>query len=109
MPRIEIERIDFAEEAAESSTESFDRVAFAERALELVRPEKTKVAVCGGARRIGLEQGRQWGGAPGERWAILMVPANASRTAIANAVLGLAREPRAWALDVLARRADVGT
>ena len=102
MPRIEIELFDVAEDVTEVSGESFDRVAFAERALELVRPPGTTVAICEGARRVDLEEGRQWGGAPGERWAILKVPPNASRVAIARAVLGLARSGgRPWALDVL--------
>jgi hypothetical protein len=102
MPRIEIERIEQAEDLAESSTETFDRIAFAERALELVRPPRTTVAICEGARRVKVEAGRQWGKEPDARWAIVSVPQNASRRAIASAVLGLHDgSPRAWALDVL--------
>jgi hypothetical protein len=50
-----------------------------------------------------VEVGRQWGGARGERWAVLSVPMNASRRAIANAVLSLGdgTAPRPWTLDVL--------
>jgi hypothetical protein len=110
MPRIEIERIDQAEDRDESSTESFDRIAFAERAVALVRPPKMAVAICEGTRHVDVEVGRQWGKAPGSRWAILSIPHNASRQAIANAVLGLYEaaadgQPgaRSWALDVLMR------
>jgi hypothetical protein len=116
MPRIEMERLDHVEDAAESSAESFDRVAFAERALELVRAPGVTVAICEGARRVGLSQGRQWGGAPGERWAILYLCPNASRNAIASAVLGLARAPHSrhgapsahvpWTLDILSMQMD---
>lgn len=102
MPRIEIERIEQAEDLAESSTESFDRIAFAERALELVRPPRTTVAICEGARRVKVVAGRQWGREPDARWAVVSVPRDASRRAIAAAVLALHDgRQRAWALDVL--------
>ncbi|MDB5219048.1 MAG: hypothetical protein JWO86_6975 [Myxococcaceae bacterium] len=103
MPRIELERIEEVDETSQSSTESFDRIAFAERALALVRPPGTTVAICPGTRRVRVQAGRQWGAAMGQRWAVLSVPMNASRRAIANAVLELGdgTPPRAWALDVL--------
>jgi len=103
MPRIELERVEEIDESSQASTESFDRIAFAERALELVRPPGTTVAICPGARRVRVQAGRQWGAPIGQRWAVLSVPMNASRRAIANAVLELGdgTAPRAWALDVL--------
>jgi hypothetical protein len=103
MPRIELERVEDVDESSQSSTESFDRIAFAERALELVRPPRTTVAICPGTRRVRVQAGRQWGAPIGQRWAVLSVPMNASRRAIANAVLELGdgTAPRAWALDVL--------
>lgn len=101
MPRFEIERFDREEDVDDDSAEVFDRVAFALEYLALVRPTGTVVAVCEGARRIALEHGRQWGGPAGARWAMLMVPRTASRRAIARAILGLARAPQAWELDVL--------
>jgi len=103
MPRIEIERFEEVDEAFQTSTESFDRIAFARRALALVRPPSTTVAICAGARHVSVESGRQWGGAPAERLAVLAIPPNASRRAIAAAVLELtgAGPARPWALDVL--------
>lgn len=102
MPRIEIERTEQAEDLAESSSESFDRIAFAERALELVRPPRTTVAICEGSRHVQVVSGRQWGKEPGARWAVMSVPRSASRRAIAAAVLDLHDgTARAWALDVL--------
>jgi len=91
----------------ESSDERLDRLAFAERALRLVRPRHTKVALCPGPSgvraRVKLEAGRAWGAAQkDERWAILSVPPTASKRAIAVAVAGLAgpsHEP--YVLDVL--------
>lgn len=103
MPRIELERVEEAQDLSQSSSESFDRLAFAERALALVRPPRTTVAICGGAKRVHLEAGPQWGAPRGERWAILTISTNASRRAIASAVLELGAGARArpWALDVL--------
>lgn len=99
------ERIEQVEDDAQRSTESFDRIAFAARALSLVRPRGTTVAIREGRRRVRVDSGRQWGGAPGARWAILSVPQDASRRAIAHAVLDLGHRPgenaRPWALDVL--------
>lgn len=103
MPRIELERIEEVEDASESSTEAFDRIAFAQQALALVRPTGTTVAICAGSRRVRVDSGRQWGAAVGQRWAVLSVPVNASRRAIASAVLELSAfgAARPWALDVL--------
>ncbi len=113
MPRIELERFEADEDRDLAGHESFDRMAFAERALALVRPRGTTVAICEGSRRVRLERGRQWGGEPDARWAILSIPRNASRRAILNAVLTLAADDparmreavgspyRAWTLDVL--------
>ena len=103
MPRIELERLEEVDELAESSTESFDRVEFAQQALALVQLENTRVVICGGARKLRVDSGRQWGKGPDQRWAVLAVPINASRRAIASAVLELSAygAQRPWALDVL--------
>lgn len=102
MPRIEIERIEEVDDESQTSSDSFDRIAFAERALALVRPPGTTVAICQGSRRVRVEAGRQWGAPHGQRWAILSVPPAASRRAIATAILGLGvANGRPWALDVL--------
>jgi hypothetical protein len=92
----------------EQSSERFDRFAFAARALELVRLERTRVVLCEGHARVRIESGRQWGGARGpdgtaiDRWAMLSIPPRASRRAIALAVAELApREPAAYVMDVL--------
>ena len=92
----------------EQSSERFDRFAFAARALDLVRPERTRVVLCEGHARVRIESGRQWGlareGGAVERWAMLSIPPRASRRAIALAVAELAeREPAAYVMDVLLR------
>jgi hypothetical protein len=107
----------------DTSDESFDRAAFARHAIDVVKPRRTIIAICEGAARMRVESGRVWGhhlraeaitradGAvtaqadeadeADERWALLAIPARASRRAIALAVAQLARGPRAYALDVL--------
>jgi hypothetical protein len=82
------------------SDEHFDRTEFALRALDLVRPRRTTVAIVEGATRMLVEGGRWWG-RPGEAWAMLAIPRYASRRAIALAVAELSGAPPAWALDVL--------
>jgi hypothetical protein len=89
-------------QADEVSTECFDRMAFARRALDLVRPQRMTIAVCEGTRRLRVEAGRMWGKGEGERWAMVCVPRTASRRAIAFAVVELAgptTDP--YVLDVL--------
>ncbi|MBS2016632.1 MAG: hypothetical protein JST00_27360 [Deltaproteobacteria bacterium] len=101
---LEEEVIDEVDDLAQTSTESFDRIAFAERAVALVRPREVTVAICEGSRRVRLTGGRQWGAPEGHRWAMLSVPRDASRRAIANAVLELgALERRPWILDLLVK------
>ena len=80
--------IDFESIERDVSSEPFDRVAFALEVLARLRPPRVTVAVCPG-RRMRVEAGRAWGRAPGERWALLSVSPNASRRAIAAAVVGL--------------------
>jgi hypothetical protein len=117
MPRIELDSLpEGAEERREqeqdavlwqSSPEVFDRIAFAERVVKLVRPRGTTVAICEGMRRVRLQSGREWGGPPGARWAVLSVPKTASRRAIATAVLGLGHgNATPYALDVLVSEAN---
>ena len=85
----------------ETSDEAFDRAAFARRALDLVRPQRTTVAICEGASRMRIESGRVWGRPQGTRWAMLAIPPRASKRAIALAVAELASVPPPYALDVL--------
>jgi hypothetical protein len=86
----------------ESSEERFDRIAFARRALDLVRPVGTRVAICEGTAAVHVASGRNWRGGYA-RWAVLSIPPRASRRAIALAVAELAgRSPAApFAFDVL--------
>jgi hypothetical protein len=99
------ELIEEREELEEGSREKFDRMAFAMSAIELVRPPGMTVAVCQGSSRLRVEEGRSWGRGKGARWALVSIPPNASRRAIAVAVTQLAagKESAAapYAIDVL--------
>ena len=86
-----------------TSDERFDRTAFARRAVDLLEPKRTTVAICSGVSRIRVESGRVWG-RPFERWALLAIPSHASRRAIVVAVAQLSDGSRAYALDVLMDR-----
>lgn len=101
MPRADWEIEEHEEAHAETSDESFDRVAFTERALALIRPPPlTTVAVCEGRSRVRVQGGRTWG-KPGARWAMISVPPNASRRAIALAIAEIGDGDRPWVMDVL--------
>ncbi len=86
--------------AADLSDEEFDRAEFAMRALDLFGPRRTTVAICRDASQLRVERGPRWG-RPGEAWALLAIPRQASRRAIALAIAELGGEARAWVLDVL--------
>jgi hypothetical protein len=103
MPRLDASALLEAElELAEEDDEAFDRFAFAIAALDLLRPPRTRVALCMGSSRMRIESGRAWGRGTGARWAMLSIPARASRRAIALAVAEIARGSGVpWALDVL--------
>ncbi len=106
-PRIHQLARDPERDEDETSAEPFDRMRFAERALALVRPANTRVALIRSRARVVVEMGRAWGRSPDARWAMVAVPPNASRRAIAMAVVALAgpaREP--YALDVLLAEID---
>ena len=114
MPVLDLSRLDAREEEEEralereESREVFDRVAFATRAVEMLRPPRMTVCVCEGKSRLTVESGRTWGRPFDESWAIVRVPRTASRKAIALAVSRLGMTPDApyrgaepYALDVL--------
>ncbi|GMV14642.1 MAG: hypothetical protein AMXMBFR56_28660 [Polyangiaceae bacterium] len=85
-----------------TSAEEFDRIAFAMRALRLLRPPMT-VAVYPRTLSLSVERGRDLSTEPTGTWAMLGIPPNASRAHIALAVAELApAEQRPWLLDLLA-------
>jgi hypothetical protein len=94
--------VDPREDRDDGAFEAFDRIAFAHKALDLVRPRLMDIAVCGRSSRLRVQVGRAWGRPEGERWAIVAVPERASRRAIALAIADLAgTDVRPYVLDVL--------
>lgn len=84
-----------------SSSEEFDRIAFAMRALRMLRPDVT-VAVYPRARALHVERGRDLTGPEGAQFAMLGVPPDASREHIALAVAELAdSEPSSLMVSLL--------
>jgi hypothetical protein len=93
--------VEFVADERELDREIFDRIAYASRVLRILAPRLT-VALCMGARRLAVEEGR--GAGVNDRWAIVSIPADASRVNIAMALAKLARrENDPYVLDVLLR------
>lgn len=65
------------------SGESFDRIAFAMRALAILRPPKMKVVVYERCERFHVERGRDLRRGPGASFALVGIPRHASRAYIA--------------------------
>jgi len=94
--------VDPREDHDASGSEVFDRLAFARWVLARIRPRRVEVALCGNSARLRVLVGRAWGRPAGERWALVAVPATASRRAIALAMTQLAeQELPPYFLDVL--------
>ena len=66
----------------------FDRVAFAMRALDLLKPRRMTVAVYTAVAALRVEQGIHHG--RGSSWALVGIPPHASREHIAYALAELA-------------------
>jgi hypothetical protein len=83
-------------------SEVFDRMAFARRALRLLKPPEMTVAVFEGCLCVRAETGRDLRNGPSATWAMLSIPPFASRVEIALAIAGLAgRSPDPYVLDLL--------
>jgi hypothetical protein len=59
-------------------TEEFDRVGYARRVLELLKPRGVRVILRDGINEFVVEQGRLWAAADA-RWVMVAIPRQASR------------------------------
>jgi hypothetical protein len=75
-----------------AAREEFDRLAFAMRALQVLRPRATRVAVYPCRSELRVEQGRDLERGTSARWATVGIPPDASREHIAVALANLAGE-----------------
>jgi hypothetical protein len=82
--------------------ERFDRIAFALRTLEILKPRGMTVAVFAGRFDLQVERGRDWGRGPDATWAMVRIPPDASREHIVLALTELSGLPTTpWLLDTL--------
>ncbi len=68
----------------------FDRIAFAMRALDVLRPKRMKVAVYKASASLQIASGPELGRGEGASWAMVGIPPRASREHIAYALAELA-------------------
>lgn len=84
-------------------SERFNRIEFALSVLDVLRPDMN-VTVYEGSQRVKIRRGRDWAVGPDAVWAIIAVPANASRYYIAFALAELAgRAHEPFVVDLAAR------
>jgi hypothetical protein len=86
----------------------FDRLAFAMRALDILRPPKMKVVVYERVRELRIEQGIDHERGPDATWAMVGIPPHASREHIAYELaklVGFAEQ--AWVTAILIRLGEV--
>ena len=94
--------IDRREITLEDDDTSFDRVAFAMRALRLIKPPHMTVAVFEGRQHLRTDKGRNLQGGPKSSWGIVSVPPHASRADIAVAIATLAgKSDDPYVLDLI--------
>ncbi len=80
--------------------ERFDRMAWARRVLDALRPALVDVVLVPGHRELRVERGHQWARPAGYTWAMVSVPDDASREEIALAMMDVAGVTRDEALVV---------
>jgi len=88
--------------------ERFDRMKFALRALDILRPRGMKIALYEGRFDLRVEQGRNFGAGPERTWAMVGIPPHASPEHIAVALaelVGVASMP--YVIDLLVHCEDV--
>jgi hypothetical protein len=84
------EYVDEARHFEPADSESFDRIAFALRALDWLQPPRVTVALYSRRRELRIETGRDLKSGYGASWAMVGIPPHASRRHIAHALAELA-------------------
>jgi hypothetical protein len=96
------ERVDRAQRYELLDDARFDRIEFAMRALDILRPRNMKVVVYERCSGLQIERGSDYQRGAGASWAMVGVPPHASREHIAYelaTLVGVAHEP--WVLSRL--------
>jgi hypothetical protein len=103
--RADDERLEIIEEQdrfVPQSDEVFDRMAFAMRALDILRPRGMKVVLYEGVADIRVEQGRDLARGARASWATVGIPPHATREHIVYELAVLAGvADRPWILSLL--------
>jgi hypothetical protein len=101
-----LETIERAEHRGRSSRASFDRLAFALRAIDVLRPPGTDIVVYPSSR-LEVQQGRDLRRGNAARWALVGIPRDASAASIALALLEIEGTPqRPITLELVLAAAD---
>lgn len=85
----------------------FDPIAYAMRALRILKPRGMTVAVYEGRFAMKVERGREWA-RPAQSWVTVAIPRDATREDVAlllAQIAGVSAEP--WILPTLLAAADV--
>ncbi len=70
--------------------ERFDRLRYAMRVLDVLRPARVDVTLIAGHKEIRVERGHAWRRPPGYLWATVSIPSDATREEIALALMDVA-------------------
>lgn len=71
-------------------SERFNRMRYARRVLDALRPDRVDVLLVQGVTELRVERGHRWGHPIGHTWAMVTVPPVATREEIALALMELA-------------------
>jgi hypothetical protein len=71
------------------SSERFDRIEFALRVLDVLRPNMN-ITVYESRRKLQIRRGRDWAHGPDATWALIAIPPDASRRHVVSALAELA-------------------
>jgi hypothetical protein len=85
-----------------------DAMSFARRVLRILSPRRVSVALYEGRFDLRVEHGRDWNGAPDDRWAMVAIPEGESPERIALVlaeIAGVAHVP--FVVDTLIAAASV--
>ena len=73
--------------------ERFDRIRYAMRVLDVLRPARVDVTLTAGYRDLRVERGHAWRRPPGYLWAMVSIPPDATREEIALALIDVSGSP----------------
>lgn len=70
--------------------DEFDRMRYARRVLDALRPDRVDVLLVEGRKDIRVDRGHEWTRPAGYTWAMVSIPLDATREEIALAMMDVA-------------------